>query len=348
MSPVNERSTGSEYDLARPLKELANLNMIRALAIAMVVISHLPIPKNWIPDRYDLSSLGSLGVFIFFLHTATVLMMSLDRQRREGANKLIRHFFIRRIMRIYPLSIVAVLIISLVMICSGGGINLNTFTSNLLLIQNLTHTPSIPPTLWSLPYEVQMYLVLPFIFLYLITILHRKFLILFASWAVAVVIIYGGTSYGLNLDLIKFSPLFISGVITYVLYGALRIKKISPIFLITFCAALSLFFPVIVGFGVISLVLGWPAVLILGILLAFSAEVTNQAIAALSKMLAQYSYAIYLIHFPLIDLVFNKIDLGLSWLKWILFFLLLALLSYVFHRWVEQPCIRIGKKWTAT
>lgn len=348
MSKVNERSNGSENYLVRPAKEFVNLNLIRALAIAMVVISHLPIPKNWIPDRYDLSSLGSLGVFIFFLHTATVLMMSLDRQRSEGNDKLIRLFFIRRIMRIYPLSIVAVLIISLVIICSGGELNLITFSSNLLLIQNLTHTPSIPPTLWSLPYEVQMYLVLPFIFLILIKMPQGKFYILLATWSVAIVIIYGGTSYGFNLDLIKFSPLFISGVITYVLYDALRVKRISPIFLIIYCTALLSLFPVIVGFGVISLVLGWPIVLLLGVLLSISAEVKDQTIVVFSKVLAQYSYAIYLIHFPLIDLVFNRIGLDLSLFKWTLFFLLLALLSYIFHRWVELPCIRMGKKWTAT
>jgi len=348
VSLVNKRSTSSDNDLAKPLKELVNLNLIRALAIVMVVISHLPIPKHWIPEPYDLSSLGSLGVFIFFLHTATVLMMSLDRQRYEGANKLLQHFFIRRIMRIYPLSIVAVLIICFAMFFSGGEINLNTFISNLLLIQNLTHTPSIPPTLWSLPYEVQMYLVLPFIFLLLKKIPKSKFLKLFAAWIVAVVAIYGGASSGLNVDLIKFFPLFISGVMTYVLYDALHIKKFSPVFLITFCVALLFLFPVIVGFGVISLVLGWPTVLLLGVLLALSSEVQNQTTAALSKVLAQYSYAIYLIHFPLIDLVFNQMDLDFKGFKWILFFLLLALLSYLFHRWVEQPCIRIGKKWTAT
>jgi len=47
-------------------KELVNLDFIRAIAIGMVLISHLPISPVFIPEHYDLTTLGSLGVFIFF------------------------------------------------------------------------------------------------------------------------------------------------------------------------------------------------------------------------------------------------------------------------------------------
>jgi peptidoglycan/LPS O-acetylase OafA/YrhL len=327
-------------------EELVNLDFVRALAISMVLISHLPISPDLIPKQYDLSSLGSLGVFIFFLHTTCVLMLSLDRQKLESIKKTVMHFFIRRIMRIYPLSIVAVLSVSCMAILSGGIFDFRVVIANLLLIQNITDSPSIPATLWSLPYEVQMYLILPFFFLMLNRMQERKIFLVFAIWILAVLIIYIGALRGYDIDLIKFSPLFISGAITFILYK-LNIKKLNPSYLIVYCVALFIFFPVAVSFGIISLVLGWPAVLLLGLILAFSVEIKFALLAKLSKIVAQYSYAIYLVHFPLIDLIFRQAELQFELLRWAAFFVLLSLLSYLLHQWVELPCIRIGKKWTA-
>jgi len=273
-------------------------------------------------------------------------MLSLDRQKLESKKQLVMHFFIRRIMRIYPLSIVAVLSVSCIAILSGDIFDFRVIIANLLLIQNLTQSPSIPATLWSLPYEVQMYLVLPFFFLMLNKVQERKIFVVFAIWILAVFIIYVGALRGHNIDLIKFSPLFISGAITFILYK-LNIKKLNPSYLILYCVALFMFFPVAVSFGIISLVLGWPAVLLLGLILAFSVEIKFALLAKLSKIVAQYSYAIYLVHFPLIDLIFRQADLQFELLRWTAFFLLLSLFSYLLHQWVELPCIRIGKKWTA-
>jgi peptidoglycan/LPS O-acetylase OafA/YrhL len=327
-------------------KELVNLDFIRAIAIGMVLISHLPISSDFIPEHYDLTSLGSLGVFIFFLHTTCVLMLSLDRQKIESTKKIVMHFFIRRIMRIYPLSIVAVLSMSCIAILGGGIFDFRVVTANLLLIQNITDSPSIPATLWSLPYEVQMYLILPFFFLMLNKMQERKIFVVFAIWILAVLIIYVGALRGYDIDLIKFFPLFISGAITFILYK-LNIQKLNPSYLIVYCVALFLLFPVAVSFGIISLVLGWPAILLLGLILAFSVEIKFALLAKLSKIIAQYSYAIYLVHFPLIDLIFRQADLQFELLRWAAFFVLLSLFSYLLHQWVELPCIRIGKKWTA-
>ena len=197
-----------------------------------------------------------------------------------------------------------------------------------------------------MPYEVQMYLVLPFFFLMLNKLQERKIFVVFAIWILAVLIIYVGALRGYDIDLIKFSPLFISGAITFILYK-LNIKKLNSSYLIVYCVALFLLFPVAVSFGIISLVLGWPAVLLLGLILAFSVEIKFALLAKLSKIVAQYSYAIYLVHFPLIDLIFRQADLQFELLRWTAFFLLLSLFSYLLHQWVELPCIRIGKKWTA-
>src|SRR5437868_13016667 len=88
----------------------ANLDMLRALAVTCVVIAHgLNITHaSWISKQH-LDHLGRTGVLFFFVHTSLVLMMSLERQiAKSGSTFTWLRFMIRRVFRIYPLSILAV------------------------------------------------------------------------------------------------------------------------------------------------------------------------------------------------------------------------------------------------
>ncbi len=95
--------------------------------------------------------------------------------RRSGLTglELAKNFYIRRFFRIYPLSVAAVLAaVALHLHANGRGIAFDPrpsaleLAANLLLVQNLTYSDSIIGPLWSLPLEIQMYLVLPFLFLW--------------------------------------------------------------------------------------------------------------------------------------------------------------------------------------
>jgi len=58
---------------------------------------------GWAPT----TSFGLFGVLIFFVHTCLVLMYSMERSGLNGSS-LHKDFYIRRVFRIYPLSILAV------------------------------------------------------------------------------------------------------------------------------------------------------------------------------------------------------------------------------------------------
>jgi len=90
------------------MKDSYNLDLLRATAVLLVLVSHLLYAlslRHPILESSGWADLipGPLGVWMFFIHTTLVLMMSLERLS-AGASVAAR-FYIRRLFRIYPLSI---------------------------------------------------------------------------------------------------------------------------------------------------------------------------------------------------------------------------------------------------
>jgi peptidoglycan/LPS O-acetylase OafA/YrhL len=156
--------------------ESRNLDMLRALAVACVFVAHLTLslisrpypqwPDKWIAPLYEM---GRIGVQIFFVHTSLVLLLSLQRQKPPN---LFLNFYVRRLFRIYPLSLTCIIITLLFRIPylprdAFFPPEWTAVLSDLLLIQNLTHTKEFIFPLWTLPLEVQMYAALPVIYVLL-------------------------------------------------------------------------------------------------------------------------------------------------------------------------------------
>src|SRR5580692_6250213 len=97
------------------MKELPNLDFIRAMAVLSVVFEHILIAHGVTRlGPINVAWIGVVGVFIFFVHTALVLMWSLERRPHT------LDFYIRRVFRIYPLAIVAIVIALLFRAPVGG------------------------------------------------------------------------------------------------------------------------------------------------------------------------------------------------------------------------------------
>jgi peptidoglycan/LPS O-acetylase OafA/YrhL len=198
----------------------SNLDVLRASAVLMVLFDHLC--RHFHVDqigKFGVADIGVFGVLLFFVHTSLVLMYSMQRSGLTGID-LMKNFHVRRFFRIYPLSILAVLVaVALRLHANGRGLDFGSrpgsleLVSNLLLIQNLTHSDSIIGPLWSLPIELQMYVILPFLFLWR----KRSLSPLLALWVICGVIghfpqVISWLSW---FTLLLYIPNFLPGVIAF-------------------------------------------------------------------------------------------------------------------------------------
>src|SRR4051812_37319949 len=124
----------------------------------MVVATHLLEVSGHLNDA--VISLGHAGVMMFFVHTAIVLMQSLERLDADSDRNLALRFYIRRFFRIYPLPIFAVLLVVIVLRFYPHALNAffgtynpsqSQLLANLTLTQNLFGVQDIILVMWSLP-----------------------------------------------------------------------------------------------------------------------------------------------------------------------------------------------------
>jgi peptidoglycan/LPS O-acetylase OafA/YrhL len=327
----------------------ANLDFLRAIAVLLVLTQHLCRRMHvehlaWIPT----TSLGLFGVLLFFVHTSLVLMYSMDRSGLHGA-PLFKDFYIRRIFRIYPLSILAV--------AAAVALHLNSdingiaglshgplpgklaILSQFLLVQNLVHVKSIVNVLWSLPFEVQMYLFLPFLFVWVKRrwAQHKPvFWPLLGLWAVSLASAWSQPNFSIlgRASLLLFVPCFLPGIIAFAGPRVPRLRSyLWPIFILGLVCAFSLY-PV--------LPMGWLLCLILGVLIPFFREIQSRSIRFISHRIATYSYGIYISHQFCIWFALGVLMAQPLWLRLAVLSSSLVLVPILLYHGVEKPMILAG------
>lgn len=328
----------------------ANLDALRSIAVLLVFFSHVFITLG-VGQILGLpvSEFGRSGVLLFFVHTSLVLMMSMQRMGLGAGWRDSAVFYIRRFFRIYPLSIVCILVMLLFRVPAEPIVPFHMPTAggaaaNLLLVMNISeHKPILGP-LWSLPYEVQMYLVLPL--LYLFVRRHqsiRRLLVLMAISAAGALVeraVMGRSS------ILQFGPCFISGVLSYQCILKQRREPTLPSFTWPMTVfALATFYVVLVKLSHTrsDVPPGWAMCLTLGFLIPLWREIASPAFGRVVKEIAKYSYGIYLFHNPIIWL--SLVVLG-SWpapLRWSVLVAGMIVVPFAAFHLVESPMIDRGK-----
>ncbi len=332
-------------------RDSPNLDILRSFAVVAVLVNHLAQLTPWGRDggAWALDAVGRAGVLIFFVHTALVLMGSLERlEARGGDAHLLRAFYVQRFFRLYPLSVSCVTAVLLVHFAVPAWrlpwVSLKAIAANLALVQNLTWDPSAIWPLWSLPYEVQMYVVLPFI--YLMTKRRGAAAYVAVLWVVAAMLgkslfaadpRYGRVPYEYPFP--WFVPIFLGGVFAFLL---LRKRKRQP-------RVPAVLWPVtIVGiffaFQVFPTRRSELAMTLLGFAIPQFREMTNAAVKAMAHQLAKYSYGIYLLHAPLLEFCFVHLRrLGMAERAGV-FAVLLVICPVIAYHLIEKPMIDVGHR----
>ena len=310
--------------------DLPNLDLLRTIAVLLVLLNHLT--RHYHIDRFD--NLGIFGVLLFFVHTSLVLTSSMQRSHL-AAKELIKDFYIRRMFRIYPLSILAVLTaVALHLHADGRGLSIGLrpgpreLISNLLLVQNLTGNASVIGPLWSLPYEIQMYVFLPFLFLWR----RRTVASLLILWLIAGPLGHFPEAYpSLRwLSLLIYVPNFLPGVIAATLPNRKTIPSYFwPIFVL---ALVALFYwrP--------SRPMGALLCLLLGAAIPRFKEMTFSPLNWVGHRVATYSYGIYLGHAFFVWFALGRYN------SWVLFCLMWVFIPALIYYAFEHPMVRLGRR----
>jgi peptidoglycan/LPS O-acetylase OafA/YrhL len=331
-----------------------NLDLLRSLGVSCVLVCHLM--TTWSVPTLGIASMwaiGQLGVLLFFVHTALVLMASIERYGTDSPD-WIRVFYVRRAFRIYPLAAFAIVLVTILRMPSTvpvAGIvaeyqhpSASTLAANFTLTQNLAVRPSVLGVLWSLPVEVQMYAVLPFCYL----IASRRgawpmiglLLFLMGAW---LVVRNGGHTR--RLWAVCFGPCFAGGLVAYHL-ARRGIRPVMPALawplVIAACGAL--FF--LLRPGMQTPELGWIPCLLLGAAIPLCKDAKSSWFVGAVHRLCEVSYGVYLLHVPALWLSFVVLRSRPLWAQWLVCVILMVIPPVVAYRFVEQPCIKLGK-WLA-
>lgn len=207
---------------------LSNLGGVRFIAAFMVIMSHLELNKSYfnLDNIFQtVKHLGSLGVTLFFVLSGFLITYLLIKEKEKEKKINIRNFYIRRVLRIWPLyyfiGILSIFVFPYIEILNIPNLKLEFDYDNqfflviflfIFLLSNLLAYIKVVPfavQTWSIGTEEQFYLLWP--------ILINKVKNI-NQWFVALILSYNLLLYVINISFfenIKYMGLIKSFIYTF-------------------------------------------------------------------------------------------------------------------------------------
>lgn len=322
------------------MRDLPNLDLLRACAVLSVVLEHVLLAYNVTSiGSWQIRWLGIAGVMVFFVHTSLVLMWSLERKPHT------LDFYIRRIFRIYPLALAAICATLAFHAPVTGATNQyfhfqppwskSALLGAVTLLPNLTNSYLPMSVMWSLPYEVEMYLFLPVLFFFVRKNFALWPLLLFWTFAAAL----GRQLFpGVAHNFVLVVPYFLPGIMAYVGFERYRARFPAWAFVLFLPLIWVLFMPRATWRSGNLVCLG------VGLALPMFRQITNRPLIVASHTVAKYSYGMYLAHpFGIVLGLYLMPHSSLA-LQLTVIVLSTAALSVGAYHLLEHPMVRLGSR----
>ncbi len=221
-------------------------------------------------------------------------------------------------------------------------LNAQVICANLMLVQNVVTGKSVIVPLWSLPYEVQMYVVLPL--LYLLT--KKQKALTWLSLLIGGFSILGfvmAATVG-KLHMANYVPCFLAGVLCYALRK--KIRPVLPAALWTpfLLLAVTVYCLIHISSSKPIFWVGWLYCLGLAGAVHLFHQPKEGWFAEVSNKIATYSYGLYLWHVPVLYLLFFVLPRMPLGVYPPLYVSLTAMVSIVSFHAIEAPLMEVGRK----
>jgi len=353
------------------------IHFLRGLAAFMVVIFHARVDmwQGWqvVSQRHDIGSFakamswlsipaafGGAGVMLFFVLSGYCI--ALPHAGPAGRPLHLGEYFTRRFLRIYPPYVAAIGLCGLVTWWAGSTghrdlAETQGYWQSVVMVQNYTTGQIVlNPSLWSLPVEMELYLVFPLFYAGLRCFGAGK------MWIAAVAV----STFGLALhkagwsaaalNFAKFWLIWWSGAMLAEWKQSGRLGWPGLLIVSGGCLALAvaavgtvkgydpswLHFPYAFGFFVL-----------LWFMLAHENRVDPllRKAAPLIVWAGTLSYSVYLVHFPILRLMglwvetsFGAKPVNFLWPMLVIFPIILF--AWVFYQLIEKPSHMLAKRWS--
>lgn len=355
--------------------ELYSISILRGLAALGVVVFHVRVDLwvGWNALRsgtieasafdHAVSWLSApapfLGSCVMLFFVISGFCIALPYAGDQGRPAEWREYWIRRLVRIYPPYIVTLLLcvgVERATASSGIASPPGAYGATALMIQNYTTGQVYPnPSFWSLPVEVELYLLFP-----LVLMLLRRWgqVAVWSFTAVVSLLAMAAALYGVDWAVSNAARFWIIWSAGAVLAEWFRSSNFCGPSLLWLIVALSILSCTLVaylrdvphavtdfGFGFFYFVLVWWALGRESVWRSLPGRLSNPLLT-----LGTLSYSLYLIHFPFFRLS------GYLWQNWfdgkpvnllISFAFVLASLvpAWLLYQLIEAPSHELAKRW---